>query len=113
MTVVITNRSGGEETQVLVRSTFKGILDRTYWAVGDRGIYFLSFFAVLTPVRQPAYTLEFFDFATHQTTQLARLEVPGRQFLISGLTVSPDEHWVLYAQRDKLDFDLKLVEGFR
>jgi hypothetical protein len=27
--------------------------------------------------------------------------------------VSPDEHWVLYAQRDKIDFDLMLVEGFR
>jgi Tol biopolymer transport system component/serine/threonine protein kinase len=99
---------GGEETQV-----FEANVDPGNWAVAERGIYFLGFHLLNQQPRQPGYTLGFFDFATRQTTQLATLEGPIRTFQISGLTVSPDEHWVLYAQRDKLDFDLMLVENFR
>jgi hypothetical protein len=75
-------------------------------AVVGRGIYFLT-----SQVGQS--TLEFFNLATHQTTQITALTGPRGTFQLAGLTVSPDEHWVIYAQRDKLDFDLVLVEGFR
>ena len=93
---------GGEETRV-----FEARVDPGNWAVTARGIYFIT--------RQPQflYALEFFDFATRQTTQITTLEGPGGTFQISGLTISPDERWVLYARRDKLDFDLMLVENFR
>jgi Tol biopolymer transport system component len=94
---------GGEETRV-----FEANVDPGNWAAVARGIYFLT--------RQPSqtpYTLEFFDFATRQVTQITTLEGTKGTFLISGLTVSPDERWVLYAQRDKLDYDLMLVENFR
>jgi Tol biopolymer transport system component/predicted Ser/Thr protein kinase len=93
---------GGEETQVSGVPVGLG-----NWAVVERGIYLLN--------RQPGhpqYALEFFDFATRQTTQITTLEGPRGVFTIYGLTVSPDEHSVLYAQRDKLDFDLMLVENF-
>ena len=85
---------------------FEARVDPGNWAVTARGIYFLT-------RRPPLYALEFFDFATRQTTQITTLEGPGGTFQISGLTISPDERWVLYAQRDKLDYDLILVENFR
>jgi eukaryotic-like serine/threonine-protein kinase len=94
---------GGEETQV-----FEARVDPGNWAVAGRGIYFLT-----SQPRQGQSTLGFFDFATRQTTQITTLEGPMETFQISGLTVSPDEHRVLYAQRDKLVFNLMLVENFR
>jgi hypothetical protein len=30
-----------------------------------------------------------------------------------GLSITPDERYLVYAQQDKLDFDLMLVENFR
>jgi hypothetical protein len=92
---------GGEEMQV-----FKARVDPWNWAAVTRGIYFL------TP-QAGHYALEFFDFAARQTTQVTILESPSPTSFISALTVSPDERWVLYAQRDKIDFDLMLVENFR
>ena len=91
---------GGEETQVFTVPVNPGSR-----AVVGRGIYFLT-------ATQGRYMLEFFDFATRQTTQITTLEGPRGTFQLSGLTVSPDEHSILYAQRDKLDFDLMLVENF-
>jgi hypothetical protein len=93
---------GGEETRVLAAN-----VDPGNWAVMAGGIYYLT--------RQPGqslYTVEFFDFATRQTAQITTLDGPRGTFLISGLTVAPDEHSILYAQRDKLDYDLMLVENF-
>jgi serine/threonine protein kinase len=62
---------------------------------------------------QIPYALQFFDFATRRTTPLATLEGPRGTFQITSLTVSPDERFVLYTQRDQLEFDLMLVENFR
>jgi Tol biopolymer transport system component len=94
---------GGEETRV-----FEAKIDAGNWAVAAHGIYFLIFNR-----QSSAYALEFYDFGTRRTTQITTLEGPRLTFLISGLTISPDERWVLFAQRDKLDFDLMLVENFR
>ena len=93
---------GGEETQV-----FAAPVAPWNWAAVGRGIYFV------TSGGRMQFALEFFDFATRQTTQVATVERPNVMSYISALTVSPDEHWVLYAQRDKVDFDLMLVENFR
>jgi hypothetical protein len=68
---------------------------------------------LLVPPQAGHYALEFFDFAARQTTHVTILERPSPTSFISALTVSPDERWVLYAQRDKIDFDLMLVENFR
>ena len=92
---------GGDETRV-----FEAKVNAGNSAAVARGIYFLN--------RQSwAYAFEFFDFATHQTTQITTPDGPRATFQLSGLTVSPDERWVLYTQRDKLDYDLMLVENFR
>jgi eukaryotic-like serine/threonine-protein kinase len=92
---------GGEETQV-----FQARVAAWNWAAVTRGIYFF------TP-QAGHYALEFFDFAARQTTQVATLERPNPMSFIFSLTVSPDERWILYSQRDKVDFDLMLVENFR
>lgn len=60
-----------------------------------------------------AFILQFFDFAKRETTEITMIEGPLETLEIQGLTISPDERWLLYAQRDKIDFDLMLVENFR
>ena len=93
---------GGEETQALETR----VRERD-WAVTERGIYFIPF------TTSSPFTIEFFDFATRQTTRLATLEGPRGVFTASHLAVSPDERWLLYTQRTRLEYDLMLVENFR
>jgi Tol biopolymer transport system component len=93
---------GGEETRL-----FDLRVDGGNWTVSPRGIYFF------TPLfEQQKYVLDFFDFATRQTSQIKTIDSPRSTFLMSGMTLSPDEKWVAYGQRDKLSFDLMLVENF-
>jgi Tol biopolymer transport system component len=93
---------GGEEAPVLEfpKPGYWG-----YWAVVAKGIYFVN-----TTARPHA--LEFFDFATRRTRQLAKLEHPAPPF-VAGLAVSPDERTVLYSQQDQRNSDIMLVENFR
>jgi dipeptidyl aminopeptidase/acylaminoacyl peptidase len=94
---------GGAETKVLDYRIGQN------FAVVEQGIYFFSYPA---GGRGP-YTIEFFDFANRQTTRLATLTELAGPFAVTGITISPDQQWIVYAQRDKLDFDLMLVENFR
>jgi Tol biopolymer transport system component len=96
---------GRAETRVIETNPEQEI-DITNWAVTVRGIYFLE------GKRGETYTLEFFDFDTRRTTPLTTLGGPNGTFVILGLTVAPDESSVLYAERDKFDLDLMLVEDF-
>lgn len=72
-----------------------------------RGVYFLE-----GRLRNPL-TLKFFDFETRRTTALATLGPPSGPYQILGLSVDHDERSIVYAQLDKFDFDLMLVENFR
>ena len=77
-----------------------------YWAVVDRGIYFVNTEA------KPGPAIEFFSFATRRLTQVAVMEKdPFRG--IPGLAVSADGQWILYAQLDQGGSDIMLVENFR
>jgi Tol biopolymer transport system component len=93
---------GGEETRL-----FESNIDPKNYAVTQHGIYFLT-----RQLFQALYTLNYFDLTTRKTTQVTTLDGPSGTFQVSSLTVSSDEHSVLYGQRDKLDFDLMLVENF-
>ncbi|MFL6374991.1 MAG: hypothetical protein ACJ73D_10015, partial [Pyrinomonadaceae bacterium] len=95
--------NGGEETRL-----FDLPVDGGNWCVSQQGIYCLTY-----APGQLLYTLGFFDLVTRQMTQIKTLEGPKGTFFLSGMTVSPDEKWVVYGQRDKLGFDLMLVENFR
>jgi Tol biopolymer transport system component len=82
---------GGEESQILdlVSNSF---------AVTRGGLYFI--------LRQG---LHYFDFSTGIAKPILTPPKPTT----FGLTVSPDEHWLLYAQFDHAGSDLMLVENFR
>ena len=82
---------GGEDT--LVFESLEAPRD-PHWAVSDQGIYFVSAEAAET---RPS--IKFFRFATRRVTQIAVIE--GQRQLGPNLSVSPDGHWILYAQRDQ------------
>jgi Tol biopolymer transport system component/DNA-binding winged helix-turn-helix (wHTH) protein len=93
--------SGGEEQQVLTQppSRFPA-----YWALTKNGIYLLSEsgdkkeigFASYADTRriQPVHVLD------HQPT------------LFSGLSVSPDQRWLIYADMAEANSNISLVENF-
>jgi Tol biopolymer transport system component len=77
------------------------------WAVGKTGLYFIRELTGEGHARRGAVksTICVYDFATKAVYDLVGLEKPGW-----GLTVSPDERWLLYAQYDRRDSDLFLIE---
>jgi Tol biopolymer transport system component/tRNA A-37 threonylcarbamoyl transferase component Bud32 len=91
---------GGEEVR---------IFDKGFWGetvVLSNGICFLDHEAIPNP------TINFFNFATRQVTQLAKIEKAKYAGGPPNLTVSPDSKWVLYWQVDQFDNDVMLVENF-
>jgi len=94
---------GGEESLVCdrLRPGYWGA-----WAVADKGIYFIN------PEAEPRAAIEFFSFATGQTTRIALLEKEPAKFT-PNLTLSPDGRSILYTQLDQSGNDIMLVENFR
>jgi Tol biopolymer transport system component/DNA-binding winged helix-turn-helix (wHTH) protein len=88
---------GGEETKVL-----DGLSYSFNFAVTERGIYLLAFRG--TP---PVASIEFFDFATRQTTLLHTLDRP----FWFGFALPPDERSILFSKEDSHGSDLMLVEN--
>jgi hypothetical protein len=83
---------GGEETQIL-----EGLLQ---WEVGvtAKGAYFM-----------PDYkTIQFLDATTGKVRTISAPDKPSW-----GLCVSPDGAYVVYAQIDRYNLGLMLVDGFR
>ena len=91
---------GGEESPV---PGFANAVPWGQWAVLDKGIYFIT--------AETRATIEFFNFATRQITQIATPE--KKVFGGPSLSVSADGGWILYVQIDRNDSDLMLVENFR
>jgi hypothetical protein len=85
---------GGEETRVVAS------VCPQFFAVAERGIYFLSDW------RNPS--VQCFPFATGEIETVARLE--GE--MAFGLTVSPDGRWLLCSRFEQRGSDLMLVEDF-
>jgi Tol biopolymer transport system component/DNA-binding winged helix-turn-helix (wHTH) protein len=88
---------GGQEVQLL--NSIRGLS----FALIKKGIYFCG-------LREGSVgsTIQFFDFATGKTRQMAVTDKP----VISGFSASPDGRWILYVQVDQLTSDLMLVEDF-
>ena len=89
---------GGEETLVLDR------LKTGHWGnwvVLEKGIYFIN--------SDSEAAIEFFDFATRRASRVTEIKTPNNP----GLAISPDGRWILYAQVDRTDGDIMLVENFR
>jgi Tol biopolymer transport system component len=75
-----------------------------YWALSRDGVYYVSGSKMHSSVN-------FYDFATHRITPVTEIEGP----LYSGtpsLTVSPDGHFLAYAQVDSFHAGLVLAENW-
>ncbi len=89
--------NGGEETEVLA-------LKRTAeFRLGAHGAYFID---TAVPV-----VLKYLEFSTGAVKTLGTL--PGLGNVSTGLAVSPDEHWLIYAKSEVGGSQLMLVEKFR
>jgi hypothetical protein len=90
---------GGEEGEVL-KTVYA-----TNYAIEKGGIYFM-------PIASPSRisrSIQFYNFATGKITPIATIPgIPGW-----GLSVSPEEKFILYSQVDQRGSDLMLVENFR
>jgi len=72
-----------------------------YFAVTRRGIYFLR-------GSQPPCEIQLYDFATSRVTTVATM--PRTPALgTPSLTVSPDDHWLLYSQLDEIGSDIMML----
>ena len=79
------------------------------WTIDERGIYFLT----VPTADTESYGLLFYDLTSRQTSRPEPVQGSSRTFPINVITISPDGRWLVYAQRDQLDYDLMLVENFR
>ena len=92
---------GGEEVPILLNQPMAGCWGQ--WTVADDGIYFIKM--------QSPSSIDFFSFSKGRITTVVGLDkVNG---FVSGFTISPDHHQILYAQRDPINSDIMLVENFR
>ena len=74
------------------------------FVVGDRGIYFLAVGDL------PSKTsIDFFEFSTGRRKTLARVGKPWW----SGIALSPDQRWLLFAPIDRDGSDLMLVDRIK
>jgi len=72
--------------------------------VANKGIYFEQ------SIRDRSTSVRFLAFATGKVTTIATIRRPVADL---GLSVSPDERYLLYTQVDQTGSDLMLVENFR
>jgi hypothetical protein len=77
------------------------------WAVAENGIYFIPRKETHRPL------LKFFSFAAGRTTQIARLEKDDINGVRSGMAISPDGRWLLFALTEHESGDIMMVENFR
>jgi len=91
--------AGGEEKSVLSLGTGR------YWTVTRDGLYFLD----LSTTAHPA--IKRLDPDTGLTKNLGTLDKPV-DWGYSGLSISPDGKWIIYAQMDDLISQIMLVKNF-
>jgi dipeptidyl aminopeptidase/acylaminoacyl peptidase len=87
---------GGEETRIL-----ESVVGQAF-APGRKGVYFLA------PRTDGTSAVQLLNFATGKVTTIAVIHRPTS----FGLSVSPDERFVLYTQVDQEGRNLILVENF-
>jgi Tol biopolymer transport system component/DNA-binding winged helix-turn-helix (wHTH) protein len=70
------------------------------WAVVPQGIYFLP---------SDEWSLEYFAFAAHKVNRL--MEISSEP--VMGISVSRDQHWIIYSRLQQADSDIMVVEPWR
>lgn len=91
--------SGGQEIKVL-----EGLSYSLNFVATDKGIYFMS---VGYEANQTA--IEFYDFATSRRELLFTLNKPW----FYGMSISPDQHSLVYSVIDHAGSNLMLIDNFR
>jgi Tol biopolymer transport system component len=87
---------GGDDVQLV-----DGLSYPNNFVVGDRGIYFLAVGESTSKT-----SIDFFEFSTGRRTTLAKVGKPWW----SGIALSPDQGWLLFAALDRDGSDLMLVD---
>jgi Tol biopolymer transport system component len=95
---------GGSETEAVKDTVFL-----RSWALGRHGIYYATQDDVLLG-RRYLFTVRYQDFETGHATVLFQTEGSERH---QGLTVSPDETWLVFGKAPPWQTELMLVENFR
>jgi hypothetical protein len=85
---------GGEEQEVVAHD----LANWGSYGLTAKGVYFVT----------KELSLQFLDAATGKVTTLASVPSPTW-----GLSVSPDDRYVVWGQNDRNTTDLMLVEGYR
>lgn len=93
---------GGEEVRILDRTLMWG-----NWDLAQGGIYIST--AKPIPGGE-AWSIELLSFETGKVTRVLHQEGPNLHLY---LTVSSDEHWILYSEYLPQEDDIMLVENFR
>jgi dipeptidyl aminopeptidase/acylaminoacyl peptidase len=75
------------------------------WVPATKGIYWMNFDA------QPRPSIEFFDFATWHVTRV--FTPPGDYDVGGGFSVSKDESWLVFGQRDYFTSDIMMIDQLR
>jgi hypothetical protein len=70
------------------------------WAITRDGMYFYP--------ADDNLMLSYFDFSTRRVRPIFKVNGPS----VYGLSVSPDERYILYTEIDDRQSDIKLVENF-
>jgi eukaryotic-like serine/threonine-protein kinase len=93
---------GGEETKLLDQPPGWAWFD---WGLARKGIYFLNLSI------KPYGRIEFFDFASRETSPIFTLDKPAPGYV--GLAIAPDSRSLLYGQTELDDSYIMLVRNFR
>jgi hypothetical protein len=72
------------------------------WIATPRGIYYTGSGATSS-------TVSFYDFASHHVHVVKALQGPPAALGGLGISVSKDEHWLLYTRTDHSDADIVMV----
>jgi Tol biopolymer transport system component len=97
---------GGEEADILTGIKKPGY---GYWDVTSEGIYFVD--EAPDEYAESRWVLKLYDFETERISVITDLDQPP--YASTVLDVSPDGNWFVYAQIDRSDSDLMLVEDFQ
>lgn len=73
------------------------------WDISKSGLYFVNWTSTPT-------TIDVFEFA-NQEVRTALTLGPTRHE--AGLSVSPDERWIVYTRIEYLNSDIRMIENFR
>jgi Tol biopolymer transport system component/DNA-binding winged helix-turn-helix (wHTH) protein len=118
-------RSISTETSSGIRegTVVLGSLRPGYWAVGEKGIYFVDFddrhaashyrfYHFVVGASEVSQPIMFYDFKTKEVSQIGAIEKPVMR-PTPGFSVTWDGRYIAWSQVDRAESDLMMIENFR